>query len=72
MAFPFKEFIAFRWQTARRVIVIARLADQGNDVSRRFTNTGHMMMPGSDTQGVNVDLASGMLAELDRGAKELT
>jgi len=49
---------------------IARLADQGSDVSRFFTNTGHMMMPGP-IRRVNVDLASGMLEELDRAAKEL-
>ena len=47
---------------------IARLADQGSDVSRFFTNTGRMMGP---IQRVNVDLASGMLEELDRAAKEL-
>ncbi len=47
---------------------IARLADQGKDVSRFFTNTGHMMGP---VQRVNVDLASEMLEELDRAAKEL-
>jgi|ERR1022692_3112126 hypothetical protein len=47
---------------------IARLADQGRDVSRFFTNTGKMMGP---IQRVNVDLASGMLEELDRAAKEL-
>jgi hypothetical protein len=47
---------------------IARLADQGRDVSRFFTNTGRMMGP---IQRVNVDLASGMLEELDRAAKEL-
>ena len=50
--------------------VIARLADQGRDVSRFFTNTGRMMMTGP-IQRVNVDLASGMLEELDRAAKEL-
>jgi len=49
---------------------IARLADQGRDVSRFFTNTGRMMMPGP-IRRVNVDLASGMLEELDRAAKEL-
>ena len=49
---------------------IAHLADQGSDVSRFFTNTGRMIMPGS-IQRVNVDLASGMLEELDRAAKEL-
>ncbi|MBZ5707414.1 MAG: ribbon-helix-helix protein, CopG family [Acidobacteriia bacterium] len=47
---------------------IARLADEGKDVSRFFTNTGRMMGP---IQRVNVDLASGMLEELDRAAKEL-
>ena len=47
---------------------IARLADQGKDVSRFFTNNGHMMSP---IQRVNVDLAPGMLEELDRAAKEL-
>jgi len=47
---------------------IARIADQGRDVSRFFTNTGKMMGP---IQRVNVDLASGMLEELDRAAREL-
>jgi len=47
---------------------IARLAEQGSDVSRFFTNSGRMMGP---IQRVNVDLASGMLEELDRAAKEL-
>ncbi len=47
---------------------IARLADEGKDVSRFFTNTGRMMGP---IQRVNVDLAWGMLEELDRAAKEL-
>ena len=47
---------------------IARLADEGKDVSRFFTNPGRMMAP---VQRVNVDLAAGMLEELDRAAKEL-
>ena len=47
---------------------IARLADQGKDVSRFFTNRGRMMAP---IQRVNVDLAAGMLEELDKAAKEL-
>ena len=47
---------------------IARLADKGQEVSRFFTNAGRMMGP---IQRVNVDLASGMLEELDRAAKEL-
>jgi hypothetical protein len=49
---------------------IARLAEQGSDVSRFFTNAGRMMMPGP-IRRVNVDLASGMLQELDRAAQEL-
>ena len=47
---------------------IARLADHGKDVSRFFTNAGKMMGP---IQRVNVDLASGMLEELDHAAQEL-
>jgi Ribbon-helix-helix protein, copG family len=47
---------------------IARLADEGQDVSRFFTNAGRMMGP---IQRVNVDLASGMLEELDTAAREL-
>lgn len=47
---------------------IARLADQGKDVSRFFTNAGQMMSP---IQRVNVDFASPMLDELDNAAKEL-
>jgi uncharacterized DUF497 family protein len=47
---------------------IARLAERGRDVSRFFTNAGQMMDP---IQRVNVDLAPGLLEELDRAAKEL-
>jgi hypothetical protein len=47
---------------------IARLGDDGTDVSRFFTNNGRMM---GSIQRVNVDLASGMLEELDTAAKEL-
>jgi hypothetical protein len=47
---------------------IARLAEEGQDVSRFFTNAGRMMGP---IQRVNVDLALGMLEELDTAAKEL-
>jgi len=47
---------------------IARLAEQGKDVSRFFTNRGRMYGP---IQRVNVDLAAGMQEELDRVAKEL-
>ena len=47
---------------------IARLADNGKDVSHFFTNAGHMMGP---IQRVNVDFALPMLDELDKAAKEL-
>lgn len=47
---------------------IARLADEGKDVSRFFTNTGRMMVP---IQRVNVDFSQPMLEELDNAAKEL-
>lgn len=47
---------------------IARLADQGKDVSRFFTNKGRMRSP---IQRVNVDFTAPMLEELDNAAKEL-
>lgn len=47
---------------------IARLADNGKDVSRFFTNSGHMMKP---IQRVNVDFTASMLEELEHAAKEL-
>jgi hypothetical protein len=47
---------------------IARLAEQGKDVSRFFTNRGRMMAP---IQRVNVDFTSPMLQELDKTAEEL-
>jgi hypothetical protein len=47
---------------------IARLADQGKDVSPYFTNAGRMMAP---VQRVNVDFTAPMLQELDNIAKEL-
>jgi hypothetical protein len=47
---------------------IARLADEGKDVSRFFTNTGRMAGP---IRRVNVDLALPMLEELDDAAKKL-
>jgi len=47
---------------------IARMADEGKNVSRFFTNRGRMQGP---IQRVNVDLAAGMLEELDRAAREL-
>lgn len=47
---------------------IARLADQGKDVSSHFTNAGRMVAP---VQRVNVDFSASMLQELDSAAKEL-
>src|SRR5271169_407264 len=47
---------------------IARLAEQGKDVSRFFTNRGRMMAP---IQRVNVDFTAPMLEELDKTAEEL-
>lgn len=47
---------------------IARLADQGRDVSAHFTNSGRMVAP---IQRVNVDFTAPMLQELDNAAKEL-
>ena len=47
---------------------IARLADNGKDVSRFFTNSGKMMKP---IQRVNVDFTASMLEELEAAAKEL-
>lgn len=47
---------------------IARLAEQGKDVSRYFTNTGRMMAP---IQRVNVDFTDAMLKELDTAAEQL-
>ena len=47
---------------------IARMADNGKDVSRFFTNAGQMRKP---IQRVNVDFTAGMLEELENAAKEL-
>jgi hypothetical protein len=47
---------------------IARLADNGKDVSGFFTNRGKMMKP---IQRVNVDFTASMLEELEAAAKEL-
>jgi hypothetical protein len=47
---------------------IARLADQGKDISGFFKGQGRMVQP---IQRVNVDLAATMLKELDRAAEEL-
>lgn len=47
---------------------IARMADQGKDVSRFFKGAGRMVRP---IQRVNVDLTAEMLEELDRAARDL-
>jgi hypothetical protein len=47
---------------------IARMADEGKDVSRFFTNSGMMRKP---IQRVNVDFTAPMLKELDNAAEEL-
>ncbi len=47
---------------------IARMADNGKDVSRFFTNSGRMRKP---VQRVNVDFTAAMLEELESAAKEL-
>ena len=47
---------------------IARIAEQGKDVSSYFTNRGRMMEP---IQRVNVDFTATMLRELDSAAGEL-
>jgi hypothetical protein len=57
-----------RDRKARSAEDIARLADKGEDVSRFFTNRGRMM---GAIQRVNIDLAPGMLQELDTAAKDL-
>jgi hypothetical protein len=51
---------------------IARLADNGEDVSRFFTGSGRRMPPlQPPVQRVNVDFAAPMLSELDDAAKQL-
>jgi ribbon-helix-helix CopG family protein len=47
---------------------IARLADQGKNVSRFFKGQGRMVQP---IQRFNVDVTAAMLEELDRAAKDL-
>lgn len=47
---------------------IARLADQGKEISNHFTNKGKMMPP---IQRVNVDFTQDMLNELDKTAEAL-
>ena len=47
---------------------IARLADQGKDVSNFFKGQGRMVQP---IQRVNVDVTATMLEELDQAAHDL-
>src|ERR1700675_452905 len=47
---------------------IARMPDNGKDVSRFFTNSGAMRKP---IQRVNVDFTASMLEELESAAKDL-
>ena len=47
---------------------IARLADQGKDISGFFKRQGRMVQP---IQRVNVDLTAAMLEELDMAAQDL-
>jgi hypothetical protein len=47
---------------------IARLADQGNDVSHFFKGKGKMVQP---IQRINVDVTATMLEELDKAAQDL-
>ena len=47
---------------------IARMADNGKDVSRFFTNSGAMRKP---IQRVNVDFTASMLEGLESAAKNL-
>jgi Ribbon-helix-helix protein, copG family len=47
---------------------IARLADQGKDISSFFEKQGRMVQP---IQRVNVDLTAQMLEELDQAAQNL-
>ncbi len=50
------------------VEAIAKLADQGKDISKHFTNKGKMMPA---IQRVNVDFTQDMLSELDQTADAL-
>ncbi|MBT3271571.1 MAG: ribbon-helix-helix protein, CopG family [Spirochaetales bacterium] len=47
---------------------IAKMAEEGRDISKYFTNTGKMRKP---IQRVNVDFTAEMLHELDEIAAEL-
>jgi hypothetical protein len=47
---------------------IARLADQGKDITAFFTGKGRIVRP---IQRVNLDLTASMLEELDQAATDL-
>jgi hypothetical protein len=47
---------------------IARMADQGKDISHFFKGQGRMVQP---IQRVNVDVTAAMLEELDKAAQDL-
>ena len=47
---------------------IAKMADQGKNVSHFFKGEGRMVQP---IQRVNVDVTAGMLEELDKAAEDL-
>ena len=47
---------------------IARMADDGKDISGFFKGAGRMIQP---IQRVNVDITAGMLEELDKAAHDL-
>ncbi len=47
---------------------IARLADNGKDVSSYFTNKGKMMPP---LEGLGIDLSQKMIEELNEAARNL-
>ena len=46
---------------------IARMADQGKDISRFFTNDGKMVYP---ERRVNLDMAPQILAQVDEAARK--
>ena len=47
---------------------IAKMADEGKDISKFFTGKGRMVQP---IQRVNLDLTASMLEELDKAAVSL-
>lgn len=55
-------------QTVVSAEAIARLADQGKDISCFFAGNGRMIHP---IQRVNLDVTANMLEELDKAARDL-